>query len=155
MAQAHRLNWAEGMNSTQRKLVLRANAVWLLVAAPLSLCMDLAAAFFGRGPEAPVVALAPAASIGFVEAHGLALIFGVLFATAKPERRWHFTAAAVHLLLGTCNLAFWDLYVVTGTVPMGYITTILHVAFATLQLAASQGDARVEREPRTRVVRAS
>jgi hypothetical protein len=49
----------------------------------------------------------PGGRIGFIEAHGLALIIGVPLWQAAPLRIWHLTAAAVHLLLGTANLVFW------------------------------------------------
>jgi hypothetical protein len=93
--------------------------------------------FFARGAFAPVVASAPYAGIGFVEAHGLAFIIGVLLWRAETARLWHLTAVAVHVLLGTANLVFWQIFVATDMLAAGYITTSLPWLFVALQLAAA------------------
>jgi hypothetical protein len=51
-------------------------------------------------------------------------------------RSWHFTAAAIHVLLGTCNLVFWQIFPAANMLAGGYITTSLHWIFVVLQLAA-------------------
>ena len=56
---------------------------------------------------------------------------------AAPLRLWHLAAAAVHILLGTANLAFWNFFVVADVLMVGYVTTALHALFAALQLGAS------------------
>ena len=84
-----------------------------------------------------MVALAPNSTIGFVEAHGLAFIIGIRLWLAPPLRIWHFTAAAVHVLLGTANLLFWQLFVSADMLAVGYVSTILHAGFAGLQLFAA------------------
>lgn len=122
---------------TSRKTLLRANALYLLVAAAGGMCTDLAGAFLGYGPFAKVLSAAPDAAIGFVEAHGLALIIGWLLWRAEPVREWHLTAAAVHALFGISNLTFWQLFVATDMLAMGYVTTALHGLFFVLQLATS------------------
>lgn len=126
------------MTNRTRQLILRANAIYLLVAATGGLWTDLSGVFLGKGAFAPIVAAAPHAGIGFVEAHGLALIIGVLLWRAEPSRTWHLAAAAVHLLLGTANLVFWQIFVFAGVLVMGYATTALHGLFLVLQLAAAQ-----------------
>jgi len=125
-----------------RKLVLRANAVWLGGAGLMALfTFDIAGIFFGKGPLATLGAHVPQAGIGFMEAHGLAIIIAVLMwrAATAPTRDWHLAGAAVHVLLGTCNLIFWDLFVSTGTLVAGYVTTALHWVFVVLQLLAASG----------------
>jgi hypothetical protein len=67
----------------------------LLLAATGGLIADLAGAFAGAGPQKNVLGAAPYAAIGFVEAHGLAFIIGVLLWRAEPQRSWHLIAAAV------------------------------------------------------------
>jgi hypothetical protein len=47
------------------------------------------------------------------------------------------TAAAVHLLLGTANLVFWDVFVTGDALVAGYVTTSLHWVFVGLQLFAA------------------
>jgi hypothetical protein len=125
------------MSTTTRRLILRANAAFLLAASTGGMWSDLAGAFLGRGHVAPILANAPQAAIGFVEAHGLAFILGVLLWRAAPERSWHLTAAAVHVLLGTANLVFWQIFIAADMLPVGYITTSLHGLFVALQLAAA------------------
>jgi hypothetical protein len=75
-----------------RKLLLRANAVFLLVVSAGGMINDLTGAFLSRGPVRLVVEKAPHAVIGFVEAHGLAFIIGVLLWRAESARLWHGTA---------------------------------------------------------------
>lgn len=134
------------MTTVVRLAILRANAVYLLTAASSGMLNDILGIFFGRGPVAYVVRHAPDAGIGFVEAHGLAFIIGVLLWRAEPSRAWHLVAAAVHVLLGTANLVFWHLFVATDMLTMGYVTTSLHWLFVTLQLSAAI--ARIERSAR-------
>ena len=124
------------MNTTANLLVLRADAAFLLAASAGGFVSDLVGAFLAKGPVAPVLASAPHAAIGFVEAHGLAFILGILLWRAIPSRGWHATAAAIHVLLGTANLVFWPIFVAGGMLAVGYITTALHILFVILQLAA-------------------
>ena len=125
------------MNAMMRTAILRANAIYLLVAAAGGFTADILGAFFGRGPVAPVLAAAPNAAIGFVEAHRLAFIIGVLLWRAETSRTWHLTAAAVHVLLGTANLVFWQFFIAADMLSVGYVTTALHGLFAALQLLAA------------------
>ena len=126
------------MTQSFRKLVLRSHAIYFGLAAAVSLvALDFQGIVRGTGPEARLLDGAPLAGIGFVEAHGLALIFAILFWRATPSRMWHVTAAAVAGLLGTCNLLFWEGFVVTDSVAMGTVATGLHLLFAMLQFAAA------------------
>jgi hypothetical protein len=124
-------------NTRLRKALLVANAIFLLVASAGGMAADLAAAFAGIGPQRNVLGPAPYAAIGFVEAHGLALIMGVLLWRAEPLRSWHLTAAAVHVLLGTSNLVFWQIFIAGDMLAMGWVTTVLHWLFVALQLTAA------------------
>jgi hypothetical protein len=56
---------------------------------------------------------------------------------AETSRTWHLTAAAVHVLLGTANLVFWQLFIAGDMLTVGYVTTALHWLFVALQLAAA------------------
>jgi hypothetical protein len=125
------------MTTTTRHTILRANAIWLLAASSAALLMDILGIFFAIGPESVLVAGAPHTGIGFVEAHGLAFILGILLWRAKPLRRWHITGAAVGLLLGTANLVFWPIFTAANVLWGGYITTSLHWIFTLLQLGAA------------------
>ncbi len=88
------------MTDSMRKLILRANAIFLLAASAGGLVTDVHGSFFGSGPLAGILAAAPHAGIGFIEAHGLAFILGILLWRAAPLRSWHVTAAAIHVLQG-------------------------------------------------------
>jgi len=125
------------MTPAMRTAILRANAIFLLVASAGGFTSDLVGAFLARGPMAPILAKAPHAAIGFVEAHGLAFILGVLMWRAAASRAWHITAAAIHVLLGTANLVFWQLFIAGDMLAVGYITTALHWLFVALQLTAA------------------
>ena len=122
-----------------RQWLLRANALFLGAAGAGGMVSDIKGSFFGQGPVATIVASAPHSAIGFVEAHGLALIFAVLLWTAPVAAKWHATAAAIHLLLGISNLVFWQIFVSADMLAVGYVTTTFHALFAILQLAALAG----------------
>jgi hypothetical protein len=125
------------MKRSTNAWILRANAIYLLVASMLGTGMDIAGIYFGFGPEARAIASAPLAGLGFLEAHGLAFILGCVLWSQTSTRFAHLTAFAVVALLGTCNLAFWDLFVSTDSLAVGYLATSGHWFFATLQLIAA------------------
>ena len=120
-----------------RHVLLRANATFLLSASAGGFASDVRGIFFGLGPVARVVAEAPYAGLGFIEAHGLAFILGILIWRAQPARGWHLAAAAIHVLLGTANLVFWQLFIVSDMLLVGYVTTALHGLFVVLQMSAT------------------
>jgi hypothetical protein len=123
-----------------RRLILRFHALYLgFFALAGFLFMDMAAVVNGTGPAARLLGSGDPllAAIGFIEAHGLAFILAVLFWRAPAERTWHVTGAATAALLGICNLVFWNLFVVTDALAMGYVTTGLHLTVATLQIGAA------------------
>ena len=130
------------MTKTMRQWILRANAIFLLAAGTTGLLMDVLANSFARGPFARLVSGAPYMAIGTTEAHGLALILGVLLWRAVPVRSWHLTAVAVHVLLGTANLVFWQVFVAADFLAAGYITTSLHGLFVVLELSAATAASR-------------
>ena len=125
------------MTIGMRQAILRANAIFLLVASTWGMWGDIAGAFFAIGPQRAIIGAAPHAAIGFVEAHGLAFIIGILLWRAAPLRSWHLMAVAVHVLLGTSNIVFWQIFVAANALWGGYLTTSLHVLFALLQIGAA------------------
>ena len=131
------------MTTALGRTLLRADAIFLMVAAAGGMTTDLLGVFFDRGPFVAVIGNSPHVGIGFVEAHGLAFIIGVLLWRAEPLYSWHVTAMAVHALLGTANIVFWQIFVISDMLAMGYITTMLHGLFAFLQLLAALSAARL------------
>jgi hypothetical protein len=126
------------MTFATRRVILRANAIYLGVSAVAALLfMDLPGVLFGVGPAGRIIANAPYSGIGFIEAHGLAFILSVLFWRAEPVRAWHFTGVAQATLLGTANLVFWQIFIAGDALVMGYVTTSLHWIFAVAQLCAA------------------
>jgi hypothetical protein len=129
------------MARVMSKTILKLHAAWLVPAAVGGLAMDIAGAFFQRGPWMPLLELAPDAAIGMVEAHGLALLIGLLLWNAPSARLWHGVGLAVGLLLGTANLTFWRVFEISDALVGGYVTTGFHFLFAGLQLWAMQRQA--------------
>lgn len=125
------------MTATVRKFILRANALYIGVAGFAGIIFDIRGVLYGLGPQGRALADAPYAGIGFVEAHGLAVILGVVLWRARPERAAHLTALAVVALLGTANLTFWQVFIAMDALTMGYVTTALHWTFVALNLAAA------------------
>ena len=105
-------------------MLLRANALYLVAASTIAFLMEAAGVRI--------------AGIGFVDAHELALIAGLLLWSATPRPCWHLAAAAVHVLFAAANLAHWQTFVSADIVAMGYATTLVHALFAVLQLRAAR-----------------
>lgn len=91
--------------------VLRAHGLFLCLASVSAMRNDLLGIFFEQGPVSSIVAKAPYSGIGFVEAHGLAFLLSLWLLSTQPQRPWHLTGAGIALLLGTCNLAFWQIFI--------------------------------------------
>jgi hypothetical protein len=126
------------MPANLRRLLLRANAVFLIVAAVGAwVTADFPASFSGSGPMGTLIAHQPALGIGFIEAHGLAIILGVLLWRAPSAPSWHLTGAAIHLLLGSCNVIFWQFFIAMDALPMGWVTTVMHGLLFALQSFAA------------------
>jgi hypothetical protein len=131
------------MSNTTRAFILRGNAIFLLLASVAAFFADVAGSLFGVGPVAAMFANAPYLAIGSMESHGLAFILGVLLWRAPAERAWHLTALGIEVLLGSCNLLFWQLFVVNDMLAVGYVTTVLHWTFVALQLGVVAAIRRV------------
>jgi hypothetical protein len=119
-----------------RRAILIVNGIFLVLVGAVQMTLELLGHHLGVGPLGQAFAGSPY-TIGFVEAHGLALIFGVLFLRAAAgsdiEAFWHGTGAIVHLLLGGANLLFWQSFVTFDLVPMGIVATAFHAVFALAQ----------------------
>lgn len=126
------------MSDRARRLLLTADGVFLAVVGGIQVLLELAAYYAGAGPYGEFFDRSPYI-IGWVEAHGMAFLIGVLLlAVARKHlnRFWHAFAGAVHVLLGAANLAFWDSFAVFGMVAMGVAATVVHFLFVVLHAAA-------------------
>ena len=124
--------------TTARRRLLLANGVFLVVVGGVQVVFELLAYYAGVGPYGYIFEESPYA-IGWVEAHGLAFIIGVLLLTVAVRdlrRFWHVLAAAVHTLLGTANLVFWNSFIVFGMLPMGIAATVVHFVLVVAHIGA-------------------
>lgn len=122
--------------STRQRFWLRFDGGFLIVAGAAALVLETLAHFFNLGPQRGVFGNRPWATIGFFEAHGLAIVPGavLLSAARAPQRGAHSLAVCVHLVLGGANVLFWsDSFVQLHLEPVGLVTTAFHVLFALVQ----------------------
>jgi hypothetical protein len=112
---------------------LRCDGIFLALAGSLAMTMETVGHFGGVGPLA--AQFGSPHTIGGFEAHGLAVMLGLLLyrAAGLPERRmWHWLGLTIHVFLGLANLVFWSSFVELNVVPVGVVTTILHAAVVAL-----------------------
>jgi hypothetical protein len=129
-----------------RGLILRLNGAFLLVASSTGVTAEILSHFWGVGPWSRLFRDSPY-TIGFFEAHGLALVISLLLlrmAASNLRPWWHLFAAAAEVVLGGANLLFWETFVAFDKVPLGVVTTALHFTFVGAHLlcyarAASTG----------------
>ena len=121
-----------------RRRLLLANGVFLVVVGGVQVVFELAAHYASAGPYGYIFEESPY-TIGWVEAHGLAFIIGVLLlviAARDGRRFWHVLGGAVHTLLGTANLVFWESFVIFGVVTMGVVATVVHFVLVAAHVVA-------------------
>jgi hypothetical protein len=119
--------------------VLRLDGAFLALTGAAALVSETAGYLWGIGPLGRLFGVPQ--TVGEFEAHGLAIIFGILFVrgAARIERHaWHAIGLAVHLLVGTSNLLFWPVFRQMDLMTVGWVTTTLHVLFASLHAACLQ-----------------
>lgn len=110
------------------KTVVLISAAFLGVAGSVQMLLEIAGHFAQIGPYAEQFANSPY-TIGFFEAHGLAVLTAVaLFWHRNSDQLhlWNRFAFTVHLLLGGANLLFWQSFVTFDFLMPGIIATTLH-----------------------------
>jgi hypothetical protein len=133
-----------------RRTVVLADGLFLALVGAAQILLELLAHFAGAGAYADIFADSPY-TLGWFEAHGLAVLVGLLFlttATRDLRRFWHAFGLAVHLLLGGANLLFWASFTAFDAVPMGILATAAHVllVLAHAACAARMVDRKVTEE---------
>jgi hypothetical protein len=126
------------MTYSIRTLILRADAATLAFFGLFGIVTDLLSYFAAIGVWKGVLFHNPLA-VGAVEAHGLAIIIAALLiqrAAANDQGVWHLTAVTTHLLLGICNLVFWQVFIHANVVPLGIVATAYHFVFVIANSAA-------------------
>jgi len=101
---------------------------------------ELAFRFFEIGLINNIVLNMPGATIGFFEAHGLAVLCA-FFLYCERKKNWtadlNLYAAVIHTFLGFANIIFWnDAFTRFGILAAGIITTALHLILTVLNLVS-------------------
>jgi hypothetical protein len=119
-------------------LLLTVNGIALGLIGFVQSMFDLSGYFLNKGPLGPSLH-GNLDAIGFLEAHGLAVLIGLLLIVHRnaADARWHWIASATHVLLGAANLMFWPAFEQYDLVPMGIVATAMHMFFAATQSAAA------------------
>jgi hypothetical protein len=120
--------------SALRRRVFTADGLFLALIGGSQVIFELLSHYTGKGPLNTIFQDSYL-TIGWVEAHGQALLIGVLLlAVARRDGRrfWHWFALAEHALLGTANLVFWNSFGHFDLVPMGVVATAAHALFVVL-----------------------
>lgn len=118
-----------------RQLILRLDGGFLGFVGLAQMLFEVLSHYFGIGPLAERFLNSPY-TIGFFEAHGLAVFVGLLLIkfSSKPERFWNWIAVAIHVFLGGANLLFWESFVQLDFILPGIIATTIHILFLFFQL---------------------
>jgi hypothetical protein len=107
---------------------LRVDGAFLIAAGLVQLINELLSNYRGTGLHGDTFTDSPY-TIGFVEAHGLAAMIGVLllWAARQADRRsFHRFAIATHVFLGAANVIFWTSFVELDFVVAGALATAAH-----------------------------
>jgi hypothetical protein len=121
-----------------RRILLLINGGALAMVGVAQVILELLSYYAGVGIYGPLFHNSPYV-VGWVEAHGLAALIGILFlAVAASDRgpRWHLVALCVHLLLATANILFWSGFRAFGMVGAGIVATTSHLLLVTAHLIA-------------------
>jgi hypothetical protein len=113
-----------------RRFALRADGVFLVTVGGSQVVFELIGHFTGGGPLGAMFLASPY-TLGWFEAHGLALLIGLLLLAHAGEggRVWHRFALAVHALLGGANIIFWSSFRTFESEPLGIAATTCHFLF--------------------------
>ena len=122
--------------------LLQASAVFLGGAGSVQLALELLGHFANIGPHSAIFG-GSSYTIGFVEAHALAVLLAVVFwhGAGRPEGELHRIAASVHLILAGANLLFWSSFATFGLEIAGGVATLLHVGLGIAHLLIVRSDA--------------
>ena len=124
-------------SATWSQRLLRVDGTFLIIAGLVQLLSEAVSHYAGKGLHDDTFADSPY-TIGFVEAHGLAAMTGILLlwaATQQRRRFFHGFAVATHVFLAAANVIFWDSFVDFNFVAAGILATTAHMTFIACQAA--------------------
>ena len=107
---------------------LRLDGVFLCLAGSVAMLAETVGHFLGVGPLA--ASRGSPHTIGGFEAHGLAVLIAVLLlrgAALADRKLWHAVGLITHLFLGSANVLYWSSFVYHALVPVGLVSTALHI----------------------------
>ena len=119
-----------------RKNLFRLNAGFLILIGGVFSILDFVGFEIGAGPMGDLLK-GNFLAIGVLEAHGLALIVGLLlfvYALRSMDASWHLVGIGVHVLLGGSNLIFWSYFQQLGMVNQEIVVTTFHGLFVLAHL---------------------
>ncbi len=112
--------------------VLRSDAVFLFAAGLFGVVSDLQSYASGTGPFGHTFHQNPTV-IGVVEAHSLAVLVAVsVWCLAHTPRFGHWVALAAHLIMGTSNIIWFDVFRNVNAATQGVAVTVVHFVFVIL-----------------------
>lgn len=120
------------------KWILLADSAFLGVSGAFMMTQEFLSHFMQKGIFGGQFANSPY-TIGFFEAHGLAVLFAISFVLTLNHghrRFWHGMAVAIHILLGGSNLLYWQSFIEFDFVTQGIVVTTLHGIFILANLYA-------------------
>ncbi len=127
--------------AARRRLLLLIDSSFLIVAGTAQVAFELLSHYVGAGPYGSIFLDSPHI-LGWVEAHGLAVVIGVLILAVgawEASRLWQVVAIAVHLLLATANIVFWASFSAFELVGMGLVATVAHFLFIAAHVISMAG----------------
>ena len=113
---------------TGSRWILRFDSFFLGLAGTVAMIAETVGHFLGLGPLAET--RGSPHTIGGFEAHGLAVLIAILLfhgATAADRKLWHVVGLTTHLFLASANLLYWSSFVYHGLLPVGIVSTVLHI----------------------------
>lgn len=117
--------------------LLQASAIFLGGAGAAQVALELLGHFARIGPHSDTFG-GSSYTIGFVEAHALAVLLALAFwrGARRPARDLHLMAGSTHLILAGANLLFWSSFATFGLQIPGAVATVLHLGLGTAHLFA-------------------
>lgn len=117
------------------RIILKSHGIVLLCLGIIMTGQTILGSFKGIGVLA-FIKNDPLRSVGLFEAYLLAAFSGLVLIVLSGKhyiKEWHLLAGSIHLILFTTNILFWEAYSIAGILTIGYLSTIAHAVFITIE----------------------